>query len=116
MFRVPKLTLITAIISTLVAFAFPAYSDYVVRTKIIEENDLAAATAQLRVAEYYKSQSSLPSGITSSVGIADSSTIYYVSTVSGDVGDNTISYTNTSTFTGDSTISYTNTSTGILGG
>ncbi len=62
-FTLIELMIVVAIIGILAAIALPAYSDYVVRSKVTELA-VAASACKTSVTEYFSSQGALPADIT----------------------------------------------------
>jgi type IV pilus assembly protein PilA len=73
-FTLIELMIVVAIIGILAAIALPAYSDYVVRSKVTELA-VAASACKTSVTEYFSSQGVLPPDITKA-GCTSSATKY----------------------------------------
>jgi type IV pilus assembly protein PilA len=73
-FTLIELMIVVAIIGILAAIALPAYSDYVVRSKVTELA-VAASACKTSVTEYFSSQGVLPADI-SKAGCTSSATKY----------------------------------------
>ena len=61
-FTLIELMIVVAIIGILAAIALPAYSDYVVRSKVTELA-VAASACKTSVTEYFSSQGALPADL-----------------------------------------------------
>ncbi len=95
-FTLIELMIVVAIIGILAALAVPAYQDYVIRAKISEGIQMAAA-AKTAVSEYRQSQGSFPTS-NSQAGLPASTSIssqYVTSVAVGASGVITITYDNT---------------------
>src|ERR1700758_1584741 len=73
-FTLIELMIVVAIIGILAAIAIPAYSDYIIRSKVTELVD-AAAACKTSVTEYFQSQGALPADLTTA-GCASNPTKY----------------------------------------
>jgi len=76
-FTLIELMIVVAIIAILAAIALPAYQNYTVRSKV-SELIVAADACKTSVAEYYQSNGSLPTNLTSS-GCSTQATQYVAS-------------------------------------
>jgi len=73
-FTLIELMIVVAIIGILAAIALPAYSDYVVRSKVTEMA-VAASACKTSITEYFSSQGVLPTTL-SQAGCTNSATKY----------------------------------------
>ncbi len=73
-FTLIELMIVVAIIGILAAIALPAYSDYVVRSKVTELA-VAASACKTSITEYFSSQGALPTTM-SQAGCTNSATKY----------------------------------------
>jgi type IV pilus assembly protein PilA len=77
-FTLIELMIVVAIIGILAAVALPAYQDYTVRAKV-SEVVLAASGGKTAVAEFYASNSRMPSTGVASAGITNQASKYVTS-------------------------------------
>jgi type IV pilus assembly protein PilA len=89
-FTLVELMIVVAIIGILAAIAIPAYQDYTVRSQVTEGMNLASPV-ETGIAEYFANTGSFPTAL-SSVGISNSPTGKYVSSVDITAGAIVVQY------------------------
>jgi type IV pilus assembly protein PilA len=83
-FTLIELMIVVAIIGILAAIAIPAYQDYTVRSKV-SEAVVGMSAAKVAISEYYQSQGSMPTdvttaGITTDIGSKYLNSVVYTRT------------------------------------